>query len=126
MPKTKAKRRRKHRGTQAGTVDRRTEGRAGGSGARAAKTQTRGEDRAAARARRLERLDRPPTWRSAFNRAALAAVVVGVLAVLALGNTPPEAAFLAATMLLIYIPLGYGFDTLIYRVRQRRKARPGR
>ncbi len=76
--------------------------------------------------RRLARLDRPPTWRSAFNRAAIAAVLVGVLAVLALGNTPQEAVVLAAVMLLVYVPLGHGFDTLIYHVRQRRKARVGR
>lgn len=126
MAKTRAKRRRKHRGTQAGTVERRTEGRARGSTAPPAKTETRAQSREAARARRLERLDRPPTWRSAFNRAAIAAVVVGVLAVLALGNTPPQAVILAATMLVIYIPLGYGFDTLVYRVRQRRRARGGR
>ncbi|MCA1678361.1 MAG: hypothetical protein LC777_05135 [Actinobacteria bacterium] len=126
MPKTKAKRRRKHRGTQAGTVERRSEGRAGGSAARPGKTETKAEGREAARARRLERLDRPPTWRSAFNRAAIAAVVVGVLAVLALGNTPQQAVVLAAVMLIVYIPLGYGFDTLIYRLRQRRKARGGR
>ena len=126
MPKTRAKRRRKHRGTQAGTVERRTEGRAGGSSARPAKTETKAERREATRARRIERLDRPPTWRSAFNRAAIAAVLVGVLAVLALGNTPQEAVILAGVLLLIYIPLGHGFDTLIYRVRQRRKARVGR
>jgi hypothetical protein len=126
MPKTKAKRRRKHRGTQAGTVERRTEGRTSGSAAPSGKTESKAAGREAARARRLERLDRPPTWRSAFNRAALAALVVGVLAVLALGNTPQEAAILAATLLVIYIPLGYGFDTLIYRVRQRRRARGGR
>ena len=126
MPKTRAKRRRKHRGTQAGTVERRTEGRAGGSAARPAKTETKAERREAARVRRLARLDRPPTWRSAFNRAAIAAVLVGVLAVLALGNTPQEAVILAAVMLLVYVPLGYAFDTLIYRVRQRRKARVGR
>jgi hypothetical protein len=126
MAKTKAKRRRKHRGTQAGTVERRTEGAAGGSNGRSAKTETKAAGREAARARRLERLDRPPTWRSAFNRAAIAAVVVGVVAVLALGNTPQQAVVLAAVMLLVYIPLGYGFDTLIYRMRQRRKARGGR
>jgi len=126
MAKTKAKRRRKHRGTQAGTVERRTEGRAGGSAASPAKTETKAAGREAARARRLDRLDRPPTWRSAFNRAAIAAVVVGVVAVLALGNTPQQAVILAAVMLLVYIPLGYGFDTLIYRVRRRRKARGGR
>lgn len=126
MPKTKAKRRRKHRGTQAGTVERRAEGRARGSSASPTKTEGKVERREAARARRLERLDRPPTWRSAFNRAAIAAVVVGVVAVLALGNTPLQAVVLAGVMLAIYVPLGYAFDTFVYRLRQRRKAQRGR
>src|SRR5829696_8844761 len=99
MAKTKAKRRRKHRGTQAGTS--------------AAPAE--------ARRRRAERLDKPPTWRGAINRAAIAAVIVAVLAVLALGNRIEQAVILAAVMLVIYIPLGYGFDTIVYRVRQRRK-----
>lgn len=107
-------------------MQRRTEGRAGGAPGRPGKTATKAERREAARVRRVERLDRPPTWRGAFTRAAIAAVVVGVLAVLALGNTPQQAVFLAAVMLLLYIPLGYAFDTLVYRVRQRRKARAGR
>jgi len=126
MAKTKAKRRRKHRGTQAGTVETRSEGRARGSASSSAKTESREDRREAARARRLERLDRPPTWRSAFNRAAIAALVVGVVAVLALGNTPPQAVVLAVVMLAVYVPLGYAFDTFIYRVRQRRKASGGR
>ena len=127
MAKTKAKRRRKHRGTQAGTVEHRAEGRARGSSATSpAKSESKADRREAARARRLERLDRPPTWRSAFTRAAIAAVVVGVVAVLALGNTPPQAVVLAGVMLAVYVPLGYAFDTFIYRVRQRRKARDGR
>jgi len=126
MAKTKAKRRRKHRGTQAGTVEPRSEGRARGSASSSAKTESREDRREAARARRLERLDRPPTWRSAFNRAAIAALVVGVVAVLALGNTPPQAVVLAVVMLAVYVPLGYAFDTFIYRVRQRRKASGGR
>jgi membrane protein implicated in regulation of membrane protease activity len=73
----------------------------------------------------MERLDRPPTWRSAFNRAAIAAVIVGILAVVALGNTPLQAAVLAVIMLVIYVPLGYAFDTFVYRLRQRRKQGQG-
>jgi hypothetical protein len=41
--------------------------------------------------------------------------------VAALGNTIPQAVILAAVMLVIYVPLGYGFDTLVYRLRQRRR-----
>lgn len=107
-------------------MEHRSEGRARGSTSSSAKPESREDRREAARARRLERLDRPPTWRSAFNRAAIAALVVGVVAVLALGNTPPQAVVLAVVMLAVYVPLGYAFDTFIYRVRQRRKASGGR
>ena len=48
------------------------------------------------------------------------------MAVLALGNTPPQAAVLAVVMLAVYVPLGYAFDPFIYRVRRRRKASGGR
>ena len=44
-----------------------------------------------------------------------------MLAVAALGNTPFQAIVLAAIMLLVYVPLGYAFDTFVYRLRQRRK-----
>ena len=53
MAQTKKKRKRKHRGTPAGTVER---------PARSAKPQTREEAKKAAKERRSERLDRPPTW----------------------------------------------------------------
>jgi hypothetical protein len=124
MAKTKGKRRRKHRGTQAGTIvpaESRTRGSKGGGG----RPRDRDAAREEARRRRSERLDKPPTWRGAINRAAIAAVLVAVLAVLALGNTPVQALILAAVMLVIYIPLGYGFDTLVYRLRQRRKQARG-
>jgi hypothetical protein len=121
MAKTKTKRRRKHRGTQAGTISPEAEPRSRGAKAKATRPIDRGASRKEARRRRAERLDKPPTWRGAINRAAIAAVIVAVLAVLALGNTPAQAIVLAAVMLVIYIPLGYGFDTLVYRIRQRRK-----
>jgi hypothetical protein len=123
MAKTTTKRRRKHRGTQAGTIAPVAESRSRGAKAPAARSADKAAAREEARRRRAERLDKPPTWRGAINRAAIAAVIVAVLAVLALGNSPAQAVVLAAVMLVVYIPLGYGFDTLVYRMRQRRKGR---
>ena len=112
MAQTKRKRKRKHRGTPAGTVER-----AGRTG----RTQTREDAKAIARRRRAERLDRPPTWRGAANRAAVAAIVFGLLVVLVFGQGIERAAPLAALMFLFYIPLGYATDSAIYRFRQRRR-----
>jgi hypothetical protein len=113
MSQTKRKRTRKHRGTPAGTIER-----AGRTG----RPRTREEAKQIARQQRTARLDRPPTWRSAINRAAIAAAVFGVLVVLLFGRDIAQGAALAAFMLLLYIPLGYFTDTMIYRFRQRRKA----
>ncbi|MEA2331445.1 MAG: hypothetical protein QOH58_1583 [Thermoleophilaceae bacterium] len=112
MAQTKRKRTRKHRGTPAGTVER-----AGRTG----RPQTRQDAKQIARARRSERLDKPPTWRGAINRAAIAAAVFGVLVVLLFQREVAQGAVLAAFMFLLYIPLGYATDTFIYRFRQRRK-----
>ena len=113
MAQTKRKRTRKHRGTPAGTIER--SGRTG-------RPRTREEAKQIARQRRTDRLDRPPTWKSAINRAAVAAAVFGVLVVLLFGRDIAQGAALAAFMFFLYIPLGYGTDTLLYRFRQRRKA----
>ena len=112
MAQTRKKRRRKHRGTQAGTIER-----AGRTG----RPQTREEAKQIARQRRQERMDRQPTWKGAVQRAALAAALFGVLVVLAFGRAPVQGAFLALFMFLLYIPLGYATDTAMYRFRQRRK-----
>ena len=77
MAQTKRKRTRKHRGTPAGTIER-----AGRTG----RPQTREDAKQIARRRRAERLDSPPTWKSAINRAAIAAAVFGVLVTLAFGR----------------------------------------
>src|SRR5918997_1006419 len=113
MAQTKRKRTRKHRGTPAGTIER-----AGRTG----RPQTREDAKAIARQRRATRLDKPPTWRSAVNRAAIAAAVFGVLLVVLFNRPPAAGAALAAFMFLLYIPLGYATDTMIYRYRQRKKA----
>ena len=116
MAQTKRKRTRKHRGTPAGTIER-----AGRTG----RPQTREDAKQIARQRRQERFDKPPNWRSAINRAAIAAAVFGVLVVLAFGRSIAGGVILAGFMFLIYIPLGYVTDQAVYRFRQRRKAAAG-
>jgi anti-sigma-K factor RskA len=111
------KRKRKHRGTPAGTIEAR--GRTGRPPAAA-------EVRKTAAARRQERMDRPPTWRGAVNRAAIAAVVFAVLATFALGQTPAGAALLAVMAFAMYVPSGYYMDKLIYQRRQRQKQKAAR
>jgi Flp pilus assembly protein TadB len=115
MAQTKRKRRRKHRGTAAGTVER-----AGRTG----RPRTREEAKQISRDRRAERLDKPPTWRGSFTRAAIAAAVFAVLIVVAFGRPVASGALLGVLMLVIYVPLGYATDSAIYRFRQRRK-QPG-
>ena len=112
MAQTRRKRTRKHRGTPAGTIER--SGRTG-------RPQTRQDAKQISRQRRTERLDKPPTWRGAMQRAAIAAAVFGVLVAVAFGRGVAGAAILAAFMFLLYIPLGYATDTFVYRLRQRRK-----
>ena len=68
-------------------------------------------------------MSKPPTWRGAINRAAIAAAVFGVLVVLIFGREHrPRARPWPRCMLLIYIPLGYTTDLALYRFRQRRRA----
>jgi hypothetical protein len=112
MAQTRRKRTRKHRGTPAGTIDR-----AGRTG----RPRTREEAKQISRQRRTQRLDKPPTWSGAMQRAAIAAAVFGVLVVIAFKRDIAQGAVLAAFMFLLYIPLGYATDTFIYRFRQRRR-----
>ena len=111
------KRKRKHRGTAAGTVEAR--GRTG-------RPPTASEVRKTAAQRRQERMDRPPTWRGAVNRAAIAAVVFAVLATFALGQPVSAAIALAAFAFLLYVPSGYYIDKLVYQRRQQKKKSPQR
>jgi hypothetical protein len=112
MAQAKRKRTRKHRGTAAGTIER--SGRTG-------RPRTREEAKKISRQRRQQRYDKPPTWKGAVQRAAIAAAVFGVLVILLFQRTVAQGVALAAFMFLLYIPLGYGTDLMIYRFRQRRK-----
>jgi hypothetical protein len=112
VAQTKKKRRRKHRGTPAGTIER-----AGRTG----QPRTRQDAKQVSRQRRIDRLEKEPTWRGSINRAAIAALVFGVLMIFAFGYAPERAAPLLLFMFLLYIPLGYVTDRAIYNFRRRRR-----
>ena len=114
MPGARQRRRRKHRGTQAGTVRRR-----GRTSSHSSRTEA-GED---ARQGRVDRRNRPPTWRAAINRAGIAASVFLALLVLVLKQSFGVSLSIALFVLVIYAPLFYFTDSLMYRFRQRRKQR---
>lgn len=117
MAQTKKKRRSKHRGNAAGVIESR--GRTGRPPSAAERKQT---DKELAAQRRRERMMREPTWKSASTRAALAAVVFGVLLVFAFETAIPQAVSLTAMVFLFYIPLGYYTDQFIYRRRVKQEA----
>jgi hypothetical protein len=120
MAQTKKKRQTKHRGNAAGQIESR--GRTG----RRLEAGERGRlsAREQASLRRQQRLDTPPTWRGAINRAALAAgFFLVLLLVLFRGQAIGAKIAIALFMLVVYIPLGYYTDLFIYRRRQARRAK---
>jgi hypothetical protein len=113
MAQTRKKRRRKHRGTQAGVVERSPRARSGGG----TRPRTPAE-------RRAHRFDREPTWRSAFTRASIASALLAILMIAFLDSPPRQAIPLALFMLLVYVPLGYFSDRFFWTRRQRKKRQP--
>ena len=113
MAQTRRKRKHKHRGTQAGTVEAR--GRTG------RRPQTPVEAKKVARERRTSRLDRPPTWRSALNRAAISAAIFAVAVVVIFGRPVSAAVVLGVVMVVLYLPMSYYTDRFVYNRRRRQK-----
>jgi hypothetical protein len=121
MAQTKKKRRRsKHRGTQAGTIDRpgRT-GRPTGAGPRA-QANTKADARAAARQRRQDRFEKEPTWRGSVNRAAFASAIL-VIFIAVVQKNIAAAVILGILAMAIYVPMSYYTDRMLWRRRQRQK-----
>jgi Flp pilus assembly protein TadB len=113
MAQTRKRRRRKHRGTQAGSVERRARSR----------PRSRAEARDRAKSQYGQRRDQPPTWRSAINRGLVAAGIFFLLIVLLFRRPIAAALALSLFMLAFYIPMGYYIDRFIYRRRQAQKQR---
>ncbi|HLM49744.1 MAG TPA: hypothetical protein VK279_04290 [Solirubrobacteraceae bacterium] len=119
MAQTKRKRRSKHRGTAAGTIEAR--GRTGRKATPEERKKSQGKQSSAER--RAERMNRPPSWRSAANRAAIAAVILVVVSIFLLNQPVGTALGFGAFALLFYIPLGYYMDSFMYKRRQAAAAR---
>src|SRR5437588_9466354 len=116
MAQTRRKRRTKHRGTAAGTIESR-----GRTGRAPTPQERKRQDRVSAREKRL---NTPPTWKSSMMRALVAAVLVfAFLLLTAKGkNKIPVALGFTAVALIIYIPAGYYLELFLFRRRMRKKA----
>jgi Flp pilus assembly protein TadB len=113
MAQTKRKRRTKHRGTAAGTIESR-----GRTGRPPTAEERKKQSRQAARERRL---NTPPTWEGALKRALLAAGLMFVFLLLTSKGNIAAAAVFAILALALYVPSGYYLETYLYRRRQRKR-----
>ena len=116
MAQTKRKRRSKHRGNAAGGIEAR------GRTSRNPKLSPAEEKRLA----REERMNKPPTWKSAATKAAIMSLVLLVLTQVGLlgkGTPVATSVFLSLAAFAIYTPLAYATDVWVYRRNQARKAK---
>ena len=109
MAQTRKRRRSKHRGNAAGMIESR-----GRTGRRPSESEKKGSGQNAAD-RRRNRMEQPPTWRSAFNRAGIATVVFAILVLVVFKQTIYQAVMLGGIMLLLYVPLTFYTDLWIHR-----------
>src|SRR3954452_24801665 len=115
MAQTKRKRRTKHRGNAAGTIEAR--GRTG-------RRPTAEEAKAAARGKGRRPL-KEPTWQSAATKAGVMALVLfGMVVAGILGNNASiaSAVFLGLIGFALYTPLAYMTDRAFYRHQLKRQA----
>jgi hypothetical protein len=120
MAPTKRKRRTKHRGNAAGSIEAR--GRTG-------RPPTGQEKKKADRAKlREERLLKEPTWSQSFRRASLAAGLMFVFLLVTdhsknAGSPVITAVLFAIIAMVIYVPAGYYLERFLWR---RRMAKMGK
>jgi cytochrome c-type biogenesis protein CcmH/NrfG len=119
MAQTKRKRRTKHRGNAAGTIE--TRGRTGRPPPAEDKKK---QARMSARERRL---NTPPTWKSSINRAALASAIIFVFVVITgkTGNRIAAGLIFALVAMAIYVPAGYYMELMLFRRRQAKRQASG-
>ena len=117
MAQTKKKRRKKHKGTQGGSIDRR---------ARGGRPQNREQARAQARRRSEAKRAGPPTWQSAIVRGLVAAGIFLLLCVLLFQQPVGQSIALSAVMLVLYVPMGHFIDNFFYKRRRAKELRAKR
>jgi hypothetical protein len=126
MAQTKRKRPSKHRGNAAGMIEAR--GRTGRKPTSAEKQPATGTKppgkgaKSKTGAVKLDKYDKPPTWRGALNKALIASIFVLGAAILLLHYKPALAIGFLPVILIVYVPLGYYTDLFIYRRRLKQKA----
>jgi Flp pilus assembly protein TadB len=118
MAQTKRKRRTKHRGNAAGTIEVR-----GRTGRPPSADERKKQDRAKTRE---ERLNKPPTWKGSFNRALLASGFMFVLLLVTSKFKIVPSLLFAVLAVAIYVPSGFYLESWLYRRRMAKKgqARP--
>ena len=118
MAQTKRKRRTKHRGNAAGSIEAR-----GRTGRKPTAEELKAAGRTDARARRQAK---PPSWNSAGLKALAMAVILFILTqvgILGGDRASVGQGILLATMaLVIYTPLAYATDRFVWRRTQARAA----
>jgi hypothetical protein len=116
MAQTKKKRRRKHRGTQGGRIDRRP---ARGRARSRAEAQSRARNRT--KKKGGPRVPEPASWSSALKKGGIAAVLfVGVITVF--GQNPAVALGVGVAMLGFYVPMAFMLDRFVYQRHLRKEA----
>ena len=118
MAQTKRKRRTKHRGTAAGTIQTR-----GRTGRPPSAEEKKKQSRMDARERRL---NSPPTWKGSITRAGLASLLMFVFLALVgpKNNRIISALIFAVFAFLLYVPAGYYIELTMYRRRMKKKGEP--
>ena len=117
MALTKRKRRTKHRGNAAGSIE--VRGRTGRKPTDDERKGTKGKLTAAQR--REERMSKPPTWGGAAQRAVFATIIFVVALLVVFKEPATRVVALSGFILLLYIPMGYYTDLFMYRRRQAKK-----
>jgi hypothetical protein len=118
MAQTKRKRQTKHRGNAAGVVESR-----GRTGRKPTPAEKRGEIKRA-KEERVDRRDRPPTWRAAFYRAMLASILMLLVSIILIGKSD-QVVPLFPFVLGAYTLISYYTDKWLFERRQRNKAKQG-
>jgi hypothetical protein len=107
MAQTKRKRRSKHRGNAAGTVEAR-----GRTGRPPTPEERKKQDRAK---RGAARVPKPPTWNAAIKKALLATGFIFIFLLVTNKFRVVPALIFAVLAMLLYIPSGYYLDGYMYR-----------
>ena len=113
MAQTRKRHSRKHRGTAAGTIEKAAHNR----------STRQASAKPSPAAAREARMMRPPSWRSAANKAAIAAVVFGLLLLLLFKRPVLEVVVWTVLVFFFYTPLGFWTDRAVYNRRLRAKAK---